>query len=852
MNFQDDAAPKSAAKAAAKAPMKASARVEPVAADLLRWTFDPADLPRAVPAEPSSARRLPGQERAREALEFGLAIRDDGYNLFVAGPPGIGKTTAVRAFLAEVAADRPTPSDWCYVYNFEDPYRPRALRAPAGEGRRLQGDMERFLEHLRRDVPKAFDSDEYRKKRDEIVSALARRRARVMSDIEAKAEKAGYALEVSPFGMVLAPRRPEGEGKADAAEPTPQEQERLLERRKAFEAEIKDDLASLRELETDARLKLKDLDRDVAASVFGTFFQELFERYRAVPDVVRYLEAVREDILDNVDHFKHAGGDGEDGTAGLAALFRQMPSMTKYAVNVVVDNGGQTGAPVVVEWSPLLGELFGRCEKESRFGALYTDFSLIKGGALHRANGGYLVLPVEELLRSPFSWDALKRALRTREIRIEDMEEKLGWLAIRGLRPEPIPLDVKVVLIGRSYLHRLLHAYDEDFAKLFRVKAEFDTRVERDAGSVRDTVAFLRGLAAREGLPPLEPAAQARLLEHSARLAESRRHLSTDFGALAEAEREAAHWAKTAGAPAVGAEHVSKALAEKVRRSNLVESHVRDMIRDGTLMLDLSGRRVGRVNGLSVVSLGDHAFGKPSRITASVGPGREGLVDIEREVELSGPIHSKGVMILHGYLVHRFAQTRPLSLSARLVFEQSYEGLEGDSASSAELYALLSALSGVPLRQGIAVTGSVNQHGALQPIGGVNEKIEGFFDACRARRLDGAQGVLIPAANLDGLMLREDVVDAARRGKFHVWTARTVDEGLEVLTGVAAGRRTGRGRFPEGSVNALVERALARYAESMKQEESRPPTPISVSLTTASRLKDGAVAPRRRGGGRRG
>ena len=489
----------------------------------------------------------------------------------------------------------------------------------------------------------------------------------------------------------------------------------------------------------------------------------------------------------------------------------------KYQVNVLVDNSKQEGAPVVVELNPSYSNLFGRVEKEAHFGALYTDLTMIKAGSLHRANGGYLVLRAEDLLRNPFSWDGLKRALLSRQIEIEEPGERFGFMATKSVRPQPIPLDVKVALIGSPLLYYLLYASDDEFSELFKVKADFDTSMARDEENVQDFLAVLSTFCHKEKLKPLDASAVAKLLEHASRLAEDQEKLSTHFGALADVIREAHFWALQDGAPHVGAAHVQKALDEKLYRSNLIQERIQEMIARGTLLIDAAGEAVGQVNGLSVLSLGDYLFGKPSRITASVGPGREGVIDIEREVELGGPIHSKGVLILSGYLAQEYAQDKPLTLAARLVFEQSYEGIEGDSASSAELFTLLSALSGLPVKQGIAVTGSVNQHGELQAIGGVNQKIEGFFDVCQAKGLTGEQGVIIPQSNVQNLMLREDVVEAVKSKRFHVWPVKTIDEGIEILTGVPAGKRGPDGQFPEGTVGYRVDRRLREFAECLKE-----------------------------------
>ena len=790
----------------------------------LRWTPAPASLPSLESAGPGTAagvQNIFGQERALASLRFGLGMRDPGFNIYVAGPSGIGKMTAIRAFLDDLSSAQPTPPDWCYVHNFQDPYQPKALSLPPGQGRRLAKDMDQLLEQLSREVPKAFESEAYGAKREKIVSQLQKERTRILAELNDKAAKEDFAFEASPIGILITPLRKGQPIPSEDFEKMPAaEKESLQAKKDELDRDIKTSFQKIREAQNRTRRRLEEEDRSLLMFVVGGLFQEMTERYKGSEKVTRYLEAVQVDLLENIDALKRGLGVSEEKEEGVlaAALGPHETWLRKYKVNVLVDNAAQKGAPVVVDWDAAPGSLVGRIEKEGGFGALHTDFTLLKSGALHQANGGYLVLQVEDLLRTPFAWDSLKRALRRREIQIEDPVERLGFFATKSLRPEPIPLGIKVILVGRPQLYYLLHAYDEDFPELFRVRADFDTRLARDERGVREILSFLKTLAAKEGLLPLEPDGKAKLLEHAARLAESQTHLSTHFGALVEVVREAQHWAVQEKARGIGARQIRRAVNEKIHRSSLIEGHVRDMVRQGTLLIQTSGKAVGQVNGLAVIELGDYAFGKPSRITASVGPGREGIVDIEREVELSGPIHSKGVLILNGYLVHRYAQTRPLSLTARLVFEQSYSGVEGDSASSAELYALLSELSGLPLDQGIAVTGSVNQRGEIQAIGATNEKIEGFYDICRIKGLTGRQGVIIPDSNRDDLMLREDVVDAVRAGRFHVWAVRSVDEGMEILTGARAGRRGPDGSFPRDSVNRLVERRLQSFSASLTQE----------------------------------
>jgi lon-related putative ATP-dependent protease len=782
-----------------------------------------------------------GQERAVRALQFGLNVESVGFNTYVAGPPGIGKMTAVQAFLEELAKQKETPPDWCYVNNFDDPYQPKALKLPPGRGRELQQDMRTLIQHVREAIPKAFESDEYNAKREEILNAFNKQREAILNELGQLAQQAGFALQATPFGILIIPVR-EGRPMTDAELQQLPERIRaeIQRRREALQERLQEAMKEIRKLEKAAQQKLQELDRQVALYIVGGLMEDLLEKYRDLPEVIEHLQAVQKDILENITMFKSPlSQPGPGQQAGPAVpmppgLWAPDLPFRKYEVNVLVDNSGQRGAPVVLEMNPSYPNLFGRIEKEMHFGALYTDFTLIKPGSLHRANGGYLVLPVEDVLANLFSWESLKRALRSREIQIEEIGERLGFLATKSLRPQPIPLDLKVILVGRPLLYYLLYWLDEEFAELFKVKADFDVRMDANEANVRDFVAFLCTLCRKENLKHLDMGAIVKILEHASRLAEDQQKLSTHFGAIADLVREANFWAGQSNSTYITAEHVQRALEEKVYRSKLIQDRIQELIARGVLLIDTEGEAVGQVNGLAVISLGDYDFGKPSRITASVGPGREGIIDIEREVELGGPIHSKGVLILGGYLSYKYAQDKPLTLAARLVFEQSYEGVEGDSASSAELYALLSALSGLPIKQSIAVTGSVNQHGEIQAIGGVNEKIEGFFDICKVKGLTGDQGVMIPASNVQNLQLREDIIEAVREGKFHIWAVRTVDEGIEILTGVPAGERGPDGQFPEGTVNYLVDR---RLRELMKTLEEAPEGETPPKKERASRKK---------------
>lgn len=790
--------------------------ISELAPEQLRRVVGVDDISVAPAREPQKEEGIVGQNRAVSALQFGLGIRDAGFNIFVAGPPGIGKMTAVRAFLERMAGDQDTPPDWCYVNNFEDPYIPKACSLPAGRGRQLQQDVHSFFEHVRLEFTKVFESEDYTSRREQILKVLDQKRSEIIERLNVSASKAGYTLQATPFGVMMVPVH---KGKmleeAEFQELPEETRQEYLKRRDGLQDELKAAMKLVREVERTVQEQLQDVDKQVALYIVSGFVDDLLEKFGDLPDIVMYLQALQKDLLDNMVMFKPSGKHQRN--SGQAPPWLEDLPFRKYQVNVLVDNSKRKGAPVIVEDNATYINLFGRMEKEVQYGALHTDFTLIKAGSIHWANGGYLVLQVENVLRNFLSWESIKRALRSREVQMEEPAERMGFLSTKTMRPQPIPLNVKVVLVGSPLLYYLLTAYDEEFAELFKVRAEFDTRMPRDGANLQEYTDFLITFCKKEGMKPLARDAAAKILEHSSRMAEDQEKLSTHFGQLVDVIRESNYWAVQDGAGAIAAKHVDKALQEKIYRSSLVQERIRELMVRGLLLVETSGEAVGQVNGLSVISLGDYWFGRPGRITVSVGPGRDGIVDIEREVKLGGPIHSKGVLILSGFLAARFAHNQPLSLSARLVFEQTYEGIEGDSASSTELYAMLSALSGIPIRQSVAVTGSVNQNGEIQAIGGANQKIEGFFDICSARGLTGSQGVLIPKSNVKNLMLREDVVEAVRSGKFHIWAASTVDEGIEVLTGRPAGRRGPDGTYPGHTINGLVEQRLQSYAQLLKE-----------------------------------
>ncbi len=756
-----------------------------------------------------------GQHRAVEAVRFGVGIRRDGYNLFAYGPAGTGKMALVRRYVEEQAAREPVPADWCYVNNFNEPHKPRALRLPPGSGVRLRRDMERLVEDLRATISATFDSEDYLARKHAIEEEYKNRHETAFNDLQQKAGERETALIRTPMGFAFAPVH---DGEVVSPEVFRQWPEEHQEKIKATFAEFEDELQALLkqvpQWQRELRENIRALDQEVTRFAVGHLMDRLRDGWPDEKEVLEYFDQVQENVVENAEDFMSVEADAAEG-GPAAALRRSLtgpPSFRRYQANLIVDHGTAASAPVVIEDHPTHPNLVGRIEHQAQFGALTTDFNLIKPGALHAANQGYLIFDARRLLMQPYSWEELKRAIRAREIRIQGVAESLGIVSTVSLDPEPIPLDVKVVLVGEPMLYYMLCQLDPDFEELFKVAVDFDDRFER---SHENDVLFARlvaTIAKREELKPFDRAAVARIIDHASRLAADSEKLTLHMRPIADLMVEADHWSRDGDNGVVSAAEVQRAIDARIHRADRIRARSYEEIKRGTILIDVSGAVVGQVNALSVLQLGGFAFGKPSRITAGVRLGRGEVVDIEREVALGGPLHSKGVMILTGFLGRRFGRTRPLALSASLVFEQSYGGVDGDSASSAELYALLSALSGIPINQAYAVTGSVNQLGEVQAIGGVNEKIEGFFDVCAARGLSGEQGVVIPASNVKHLMLRDDVVAAVDAGRFRVVAVETIDQGMEILTGVAAGEADAEGGYADGTVNGAVQGALDDFA----------------------------------------
>lgn len=786
--------------------------------DKLRWTCDPDQFEFDTTADLPELADAVGQDRALRSIEFGLGVRETGFNLYISGQTGTGRTSTIRNLLRQRVREEATPDDWVYVYNFKDADSPISLSLPAGRGSELAADMKELVEAYKKDIPKALESKEYESRRNEILEQYQNQSNQLFEILESESEEHGFALQRTVSGLVIVPQKDghnftqeEYEALTDEERNTLEEQGKLLTER------LNDVLRQVRENEKSTKESLAQADRELGLSCLGHRLDPLREKYAGLEKVLAYLEAVQEDILKNLEDFKPQPNQPQ--IPGLK-IPRQEPSFERYEVNLLVDHKETEGAPIVFESNPTYNNLFGRIEHVMQYGGVaVTDFTMIKAGALHRANGGYLVIDAREVLINPFVWDSLKRCIRTAEIRIEDVLEQYRFMTMVSLKPEPVPLSAKIILVGTPWIYYLLYYLDPDYRKFFKVKAEFDSRVARTPEVVREYALFVATICREKQLLHFDRSGIACLLEYTARMVEDQQKLSSRFMEIADFVREASFWAERDGHQVISCGDVRRAAEEQLYRVNRIEERMQELFEDGTIMVDTEGSVVGQINGLSVISLGDHTFGRPSRITARTWLGQAGMVNVEREVKLSGPIHDKGVLILTGYLGGMFARSHPLSLSASICFEQNYEGVEGDSASSTELYALLSALSGIPLRQGIAVTGSVNQRGKIQPIGGVNHKIEGFYAVCKAKGLTGEQGVLIPKSNERHLMLKEEVVEAIAAGRFHVWSIETIEQGIELLTGVPAGQADKNGRFRKDTVFYAVDQTLKKMHDRMHAEE---------------------------------
>lgn len=794
-----------------------------IPAEKLRWKCDPDTLDFETTEELPDFNDAIGQKRALRSIEFGLGVDGAGFNLYISGETGTGRTSTIASILSKRAKTEPQPHDWVYVNNFKDSDSAISLDLPAGKGSELALDMKELIEAFRKDIPKALESSEYENRRAELLENYQSASNELFQNLEKAAEKFGFSLQRTVSGLVIVPQKAGNNYTQEEYDALNEKKRHKLEKQgKQLTEKLNEVLRQVREQEKVTKDALAQADRDLGMSCLGHRLDPLREKYGELEKVLKYLDSVQEDILNTLDDFKPQSTQPQ--IPGIK-MPRQEPTFDRYQVNVLVDNKNTEGAPVIFESNPTYNNLFGRIEHVMQYGGVaVTDFTMIRAGALHRANGGYLVIDAREVLINPFVWDSLKRCIRNNEIRIEDVLEQYRFMTMVSLKPETVQMRAKIVLIGTPWIYYLLFHLDPDYRKFFKVKAEFDSRVARTPEIMHDYALFVASHCRSEGLLPFHKSGVAALLEYTARMADDQSKLSSQFMEIGDFIREISFWATKAGKTIVNGDDVRAADVENLYRVNRIEERMQELYDDGILMVDTSGEVVGQINGLSVIGLGDHTFGRPTRITATAYTGQAGMVNIEREVKLSGPIHDKGVLILTGYLGGTFATERPLSLSASICFEQSYDGIEGDSASSTELYALLSVLSGVPIKQGIAVTGSVNQHGVVQAIGGVNHKIEGFFEVCKAQGLTGQQGVMIPKSNERHLMLHEDVIQAVNAGQFRIWSVETIEQGIEVLTGMKAGQRGKNKKFHKGTVFQLVDERLQAMADRLNEQKQKPKT----------------------------
>jgi len=759
-----------------------------------------------------------GQERAVKAINFGLGMNHRGYNIYVTGQPGVGKSSAVNAMLERVTKDRPTPGDWCYVFNFSDPSEPRAINLPTGMGKVLKKDMEDFIELLKENLPKSFETKEYEEEKQNLTNIFQKDKNKVLDELQKFANIEEMQIQFAPTGIATIP--------IIGGKPITQEdynrlddsfKEIIRKRKEKVELEISSILKKVRKMEKGYMDNVKELERKVALFSVQDILDNIQEKYSEQKQIVDYLKMVQKHILENIEKF--LPDRNPSLPAGYPPVNVPKPELTftEYNVNVFIDNSNTDGSPVICETHPTYINLFGSIEREARFGALVTDFTMIHAGSLAKANGGYLVIEANDIFKYPFVWDSIKKVLENQELRIEDIYQHYGLMSTVGMRPEPIKLDVKIIIMGNVQIYNLLYTHDEDFRKLFKVKADFDSIVEKNEIILSKYSCFIKSICEKDGLKHFDRSGVESVIEYSTRIAGDQNKLSVRFGAILKIIKEANYWSDIDNnSKTVNRKHVETAIDEMVYRSNLVEEKIREMITDGTILIDTQGEIVGQINGLAVYNMGDYAFGKPSRITCETFMGADGLVNIERRAKLSGNIHDKGVLILNGYLGAKYAQNIPLSISASLGFEQSYEMIDGDSASAAELVALLSSLSEIPIKQCFAITGSINQKGQIQPIGGVNEKVEGFYHTCKEKGLNGLNGVLIPHQNVKNLMLKKEVVEAVKNKQFHIYPITTIDDALEILMNTKVGTKKKDGTYRENTINFFVNKKLKKLAEEFR------------------------------------
>ena len=758
-----------------------------------------------------------GQERAVKAFEFGLNVKMKGYNIYVSGPSGSGKTTYAKLSAKEKAKNEAVPYDWCYVYNFDDPRSPLSLRFEPGIGRQFRDDMNELVSFFKTELTKAFTSEDYDKEKSDLSRTYDDKRDELIKKLDSVASENSFALKTSNSGIIFQPIIDNvliTEENYDSLDEDVKNG--INERLESMQDVVNSIMRDIKNIDKEYRQKIDDLDYKIGMFAIGHYVSALQEKYQYSERVIKYLESVQEDVLENIDQFSEQEPDEEDPVAALLPKLggtKNDDATLKYRVNLIVDNSKTEGAPVIVDYNPTYYNLVGEVEYDNEYGNLTTDFMKIKPGLMHRANGGYLIIQAQDLLSNVQAWEALRRIIKTKEITIENLRDQVGAIAVTTLKPEPIPSDVKVILVGGAYYYELLRGYDEDFSKLFKIRADFDYEMDRNDENIFKIAGFISKFCDNEKTLPFDSSAVASVIEYSSRSVESQKKLSTRFNLIAEILAESATWAQLDNAEIVTAEYVKKAEEEKAYRLSMYQEKMNELLDNNTIMIATDGYCVGKINGLAVLDMGDYSFGSPTRITATTYMGKSGIVNIEKEAEMSGPTHNKGVQIITGYLGRMYAQKMPLSLSCRIAFEQNYNGIDGDSASSTELYCILSSLSEIPVNQSLAVTGSVNQCGEIQAIGGVTHKIEGYFDLCSRRGLTGKQGVVIPESNVNDLVLKDDVVEAVKNGMFHIYSISTIDEGVELLLGTEAGIMDENGDYPPESVHGKVMAKLKKFNE---------------------------------------
>ena len=755
-----------------------------------------------------------GQDRGIKALEFGVNVDIKGYNLYLEGPSGVGKTMYTKNYLNKVSKKQKTPNDWCYIYNFDNPNEPIAVSLAAGQGKEFKETMDSFIKDIQVDIKNTFNNDDFEKEKALIKSEYEEKRNILMENLNKKSEKYGFQVKSAQNGIYMMPIM---DGKTieqeDFEKLDPSIKQQFEEKSVIVQEQIIQAIGEIKEIEKQTEKKLEEWQSNIALLTVNSHINYIKSQFKRNKKITKFLDNIKKDILKNVSYFLTEPTQEQQAQPAFGPKPESPKPWLNYRVNLFVDNSEQEGAPVIMDSNYAYHNIFGKLEYENYYGSLKTDYTMLKPGLLHKANGGYIIFQARDLVSNGICYEALKKALRMKELLIENTADPRTSMVMISLKPEPIPLDLKVFLVGSEQIYQTLLAMDEDFRKLFKIKVEFEDTSENNLDNMIKIARFIKGFCEQEELPPLDKTAIAKIMEYSCRLADDKEKLSTRFNDLSQIVGEAATWAKMAKSKIVTGEFVDTALRERIERIKKYDTRYLEMIKENTLLINTSGSKVGQINGLTIMSIGDYCFGKPAKITANTYTGKSGIINIEREVDLSGSTHSKGVYILSGYLGEMFAQDIPLSLTASICFEQLYNGVDGDSASSTELYAILSSLSGVPINQSIAVTGSVNQKGEIQPIGGVNEKIEGFFQICNLRGLDGSHGVIIPIQNVKNLNLSDDVLNAVKAKKFHVYAISSIDEGIEILTGVPAGKKDSNGRFPAGTVNYLAYEKLKKYAE---------------------------------------